>query len=238
MTGPAGRRWAGSILIAGTTVLLAGAGAPEVSAWEPTEERDGIRVYTRPVPGQDFHEFMGVGLVEAPIEVLYHLLLDLESYPQWFTRCQQATLIEQVDPNTRIFWYVQDAPWPVSDRDVVLRAVAQVDWRAGRVEIQLASVNDARRPPDAQRVRMRSMSGAFLLEYRGRARTRVTYTMRADPSGNVPAALASYSSRTSPRITLQGMRRISTQDRYRITAAASGDTRTIDALVAAGVLGN
>ncbi len=236
MTWSAGRHWAVSLSFVWITVLLMSAGAAEPPVWELTEERDGIRVYTRPIPDQDFHEFMGVGLVEAPIEALYHLLLDIESFPMWFPRCRQATMIEPVDAHTRIFWYVMDAPWPISDRDVVLRTSSCVDWRMGRVEFQLASVDDARRPPAAPRVRMRSMRGGFVLEYQGRTQTLVTYTIRVDPSGPVPSALANAGSGKSPLPTLLGMRRMATRERYRIAAASSGDTHTIDELVSAGML--
>ena len=225
-----------SIALAVIVGLIAWSAHAAEPAWEFAEEKDGVKVYTRPIPGVEFREFKGVAVIEAPIEVLGTVLRDIESFPQWFADCKHTRIIEKIDDNTFIFLFVQGAPWPVSDRDVVLKASTRVDWHGGRAVVDLVSMDDPRQPPTKERVRLRSMTGHFVFEYQTRNRTKVSYSIKADPSGSLPAALANSTTRKYPLDTLKGMRRMATMAKYREAAVASSDARAIDQLVAEGVL--
>lgn len=221
------------VLCAGAVVARALAAEP---AWEQVDDKDGIRVYTRPIPGVDFNEFKGVTVIHARIEVLGMVLRDIPQYPDWFADCKEAQVVERFDDNNVVLHFVQDAPWPVSDRDVVLKVNTDVDYTKGRAVIKMASVDDPRVKPKPDRVRMRSMTGSFVLEYLAREKTRVTYVIRADPSGTLPGALANTASRAYPYETLRGMRRMARRQKYVDLADASQDKQIIERLLAEGAL--
>jgi len=220
-------------LIALALALPAAAAAP---TWSQVDDKDGIRVYTRPIPGVDFDEFKGVTVVHARIEVLGMVLRDIPRFPDWFAECKEASVVEKFDDNNVILHFIQDAPWPVSDRDVVLKINTEVDYPNGRAVISMKAVDDSRVPPKPGRVRMKSMTGRFVLEYLSREKTRVTYVIRADPSGSLPGALANSASKGYPHTTLKGMRRVARRQKYVDLADASKDKAAIERLIAEGAL--
>jgi len=61
------------------------------------------------------------GLIAAPLTRLLAVLQDAPRRTEWNDRCIDSRLIEQVTPRVQLSYNRTQAPWPVSDRDAVLR---------------------------------------------------------------------------------------------------------------------
>jgi len=87
--------------------------------WKLIKEENGIRVYTK------IDTKTSIKIVKAESEAtttlctLFMLIKDAKNQPNWVFGCKSAEILKIVD-RTHWYYYSQtDAPWPVSDRDVI-----------------------------------------------------------------------------------------------------------------------
>lgn len=187
-------------------------------AWTVVKHREGIVVSTRPVPGSPVDEFSGTALLTARLETVLAVLRDVAAQPRWMDRCRESRLIDEMSLRERLIYNVTALPWPLKDRDVVVRQGLTVDAQ-GRVHIAFSAI-DGIVPPRPGTVRMRVLSGSWILESVDRGHTRVTYTIRTNPGGSLPSLMANYASRQIPLRTIVGLRRMAAAADYQERGAA------------------
>ncbi len=174
------RRLAACLVVA---AALAATASPAAD-WTLGRQEDGITVHTRPVEGSGIDEFRGVIEIDAPAETLVTLLRDSDRFKEWFPNTPESKLLDR-NGNVSHQYSVMDAPWPVSDRDNVLRSVLSRNVESGLVEIRLTA-NPDHYPEQAGRVRVRRAQGLWRFEPLDESRTRVTFQMHLEPGGGVP----------------------------------------------------
>ena len=194
------------------TLLLAaiaghGEGTAEAGevAWRLARERDGIVVHTRPVEGSGIREFRGSALIAAPPDAVHARLRDADRFVDWFPNTSESRLLSRRG-EIAYQYSVLDAPWPVSDRDNVLRSESSIEPATGRVRILVVAAPDDY-PEQPGRVRVRRARGEWLLEPVGPGQTRVTFTMHLEPGGGVPAWLIDARIVETPFEALANLRR-------------------------------
>ena len=174
--------------------------------WELQRDESGITVFTRPVPNSGIREFKGIANVNHSTKAILALLRDSDRFKTWFPNTPESKLVQR-DGNVSIQYSVMDAPWPVSDRDNVLRSVTHRDEASGRIEIQVAAAPEAY-PEQPERVRVKKAKGSWTLEPLGDSQTRVTFQMHLDPGGGIPEWLTNARVVESPFEALTNMRAI------------------------------
>lgn len=55
----------------------------------------------------------------ATLSALLTMINDADNQPNWVFRCKSAEMLKRIDKTHWYFYSQTDAPWPVSDRDVV-----------------------------------------------------------------------------------------------------------------------
>ena len=182
------------------------------TSWKKVKEVEGITVYTRPVEGSDLDEFMGQTLIDAPVEVLNDILEDVPALTRWMYNCKTSYVIERTGKDRAIVYNETFAPWPVENRDVVVESNTRRE--ANRVIRSFRAVSHAKMPPKKGVVRITDMDGAWVFESRGE-KTFVTYRVRSHPGGSIPPSIANWTSIKLPVDTLQGLRRMTGDQKYR-----------------------
>lgn len=190
-------------------VVLVGVspGLVRASDWEVIAEREGIVVSRRPVEGRDLPQLRSVGEVPGtPYEVLA-ILLDVPAQVDWRPDCVESETVRELDSWRNIIYTRTDAPWPVSDREVVLEnAVIFIDAPT-KVKVTFEAIT----APDVERrqgtVRMKMATGFYAIEAIDAARSLVHYEVDIDPGGSLPGWLASMQSTRNPLETLAALRR-------------------------------
>jgi hypothetical protein len=176
--------------------------------WELVRNDKGITVHRRSVAGSKLHEFRGVGIIEAPIASVLGVLNDSEHRLEWMKEAVANTRIEQVDSYTELFYSRTGAPWPVSDRDVILRARTTIDPAARQVRIDITSETHPAWPPQKGAVRMPFLRGHwYLWPEKGGAWTRAEYQIHANPGGMLPDWIINTVSKKIPHETIAGMQK-------------------------------
>ncbi|MGZ3426089.1 MAG: START domain-containing protein [Polyangia bacterium] len=197
-----------------STLVLAGAAAPARAdgsdgAWEQVSNKDGIVVQRRTVAGSKLKEFLGRGIVEAPIGRVLAVIRDANRRAEWMPSCGDSHLVEEdLAARTQVAYHRTKAPWPVSDRDSINRAEMIVEPAKHRVYLPFEAIASPKFPPVKGVVRMPSLRGHWILRpVDGGRMTEAEYQVFADPGGILPDWLANLASKTLPRDTIAGLRR-------------------------------
>ncbi len=159
-----------------------------------------VSVYTRSIEGSEFKAFKGVVEVSADITTVLSVLRDYASYPQWYHNNVETKVIDPTSSGEPLIYAVTEAPWPLADRDSVTRVSVEADDVDASSDASVAGVPKFVRlkvtaepdgyPLQKGRVRIPELNGSWQLESVDEETTLVTFSMAADPGGEVPAFVA------------------------------------------------
>jgi len=175
--------------------------------WSPVFAADGVAVAERSVPGRGLPQFRGeVEIAADPYEIAA-VIGDVPAQTAWMWQCLESRVL-RTEPDGRALIYQRiDVHWPQTDRDVVFASRTRVLEPERRVVVQFHSTADPATPPVDGLVRMPLLDGEFEIEALAPGRSRVRYTVDADPGGLLPALFVRAVVRESPFDTLVGLRR-------------------------------
>jgi hypothetical protein len=180
-------------------------------SWTTEFTREGITVSTRAVKDSSLKEFMGEGIVDAPVEVCIKVINDVENHVKWRPDCAESRLLKN-EGNTAITYTLINAPWPASDRDVVVKIVTVKTEDS--IICSFEAVNDVSLAPLKENViRMNNMTGKWVLTKQS-GKTNVVIQTKADPAGSLPAWLANSASTDQPFETISGLRKMVKDSKY------------------------
>lgn len=202
------------------TLALASVAAHAGEEWRELFTEDGVTVSERAIAGRDLPDFRGEVEIAADAYEILAVILDVPEQTRWMWQCRESRVLAREGDSVTLVYQVLDAHWPARDRDVVFRGETRV-VDARRVTVRFASRDDPGVPPVAGLVRMPRLDGEFELVVLDPTRTRVTYTVSADPGGALPLVFVRETVRQSPFDTLVGLRRrvAETRGRYADVAA-------------------
>ena len=182
--------------------------------WELISDEDGIKVMMKDVEGRSLPIFKGEGNVNENLYEILGVLRDINKGKEWMHSCKESKLIKAFGDKKFLVYNVTDAPWPVSDRDVLVESVANFDKATQTVTIIMNSTESPDIPEVDGMVRMPRLYGKFTLKSISDQVTFVTYEIDADPGGMLPHWLVRMASKDIPYITLTNLR-----DRVKVMAA-------------------
>lgn len=175
--------------------------------WEVITKEDGITVSRKELPDRDLPVFRGTGVVNASVIEILAVLNDTPRNPEWMHNCHSAAKLKVVNEMVRIVYNRTSAPWPVSDRDVVLRSEAVWDPDKAVVTVRFKSIQSPLKSEVDGVVRMPRLVGFYRLQALSWEKTRVTYQVDADPGGMLPDWLVSQVQNDIPLETLRNLRK-------------------------------
>jgi len=177
------------------------------TGWETITEEDGIIVQQKEVPGRSLPVFRGEAVIDTNVFEILGILQDIERNPEWMHACMDARRIKKLNHKEYIAYNRSDAPWPISDRDVVVHAKAKIDRASGELSIHMRSIDMPEFARDEGAVRMPRLNGHYRFKELGPRKTWIEYEIDADPGGSIPGWLVRLASRDIPLITLQNLRK-------------------------------
>ncbi len=180
---------------------------PGEADWQLKRDQDGIKVFTRPLPDSRYKAIRATVTVQATLMELVALMMDADACPRWVDRCKRAEVLE-VRSETELFLYtINNAPWPVANRDSVSHILWQQDPQTGIVTMS-ASAIDGMVPKRARTVRLRQAEFVWEFQPLPDGRVAVTNEAHVDPAGPVPAWLVNMLIVESPFKTMQRLRNL------------------------------
>ena len=216
--------------------LIINSFVPFVNAqsWTLKKDSEGIKVFTRPSK-ISMDEFKGVVTLTAKLETVAAVLRDVAANTQWVADCKDSKVLKKIDENNLYIYYVQYNPWPVDNRDAVIKVTTTMDFNVGKVIVKMQSTSETTHALCEDCVRM-TLNGSYILEYIDREHTRVTYENASNPNGSISASLASSASVDLPFRTMQGLKKMVAQKKYIDAGALTNDKKLIEKAILEGKL--
>ena len=87
--------------------------------WKLLRDQNGVLVYSHPMPGSDFAIYKTDTILDASLDSVIAMALDLEHAQEWMPRALSVEVIDYPTNDSITYYTAMDAPWPIMDRDAV-----------------------------------------------------------------------------------------------------------------------
>ena len=151
--------------------------------WTFIEEEDGIKVFTKEIPGSSLGAFKGETVIDAPVSKLFNIISDHVHRKEWVDRLAQINLLQgsTVDRPTVVEYFLIDMPWPLTDRDFITESRAKYNAETGSIETFSKGVSHSKRPITDSVIRGETKSAHLTLNPLPNGKTHITMDVHADP---------------------------------------------------------
>jgi hypothetical protein len=168
-------------------------------------EKDGIKVYTCKTDGERFRMVRAEFVLEnTSIEKLEKFLWDVDNYVSWQYRALAAQQLTKPDNDEMTYRVEVNAPWPVENRELILRFKIIRDHLPERMDIDIQTIEWAQPPPHGM-VRVPFSKATWQIWRDGRS-LKVDYWLQIDPGGYVPPLLVNLALADGPYETFKKLK--------------------------------
>lgn len=172
--------------------------------WKTVHEAENLLVQSRPYEGSELNEIKGVTRLKASLNAAMALLKDASFNQQWVYRSGGAKVLEEVGYAQAYVYGIVDAPWPMLDRDTVVRFDYQQHPDTKTITIEITNFPDFI-VGTGDYVRVPGFGGYWKLKPEHEGWVQVTYQVYGDPGGWIPTWLANQAAVLSVKNTLDNM---------------------------------
>jgi hypothetical protein len=200
------------VLIVGLLWLRSSDAAP-TPTWELLRDEAAIQVLARAVPGSKIKELKGITQVQSSLAGLVALLQDAEANVEWVYHSGGVRILRQVSEREAYVYAITEAPWPISDRDAIIRFSLQQNPRNRVVTITMSGYPDYMEPQQSY-VRMPVFEGFWQLTPLPNGWVEIVCQLHAEPGGYIPDWLANSAAQKAAYQTLLNLQQIISRQKY------------------------
>jgi len=209
-----------ALLLPGRTTL-----ADSQYDWQLVRDEDGIQIYIKKIWADPVYVFRGVIYINASVDILAALIMDIETGADWIHHCKKPVLLFRKSASECIHYQIHHLPFPFRDREFIFYSSVSRSAQTGAVQIKMEIAQNFCRdhkekcksidtPAAASNIRVTHSHGQYTLEPLDRMRSRVIWTHHTHPGGNLPSWMVNQLIREMPYKTLQGLRQKIYQGKY------------------------
>jgi hypothetical protein len=199
-----------SVLIIGVLNSLTGKSLTRSSEdsldWKLRKDKNGIQVYTREHDGERILEYKAITVIHADLNCLIDLINDVDNYPSWTANCESAEIYGVINDSTRIEYMTTAVPWPLADRDVVMKFTI-VKHTGDYFEATLTSEPDAV-PEQDKYVRIIISKGTWIFKQIDNERVEIYHQFYSDPGEGIPMWIVNMFIVSGPYKTLLNLKKL------------------------------
>lgn len=206
-----------AIVLAGLAVMFNASVQAADSTMSRTKlaiNKNGVKVWTYQTPDNPAFTYRATTVLNTSLTSATAVILDTKSLTQWVPYVSSADVIERdADSGTFILHMKLDFPFPLQDRDVVVRG--KISQTAnGTVTIKNAAISDKRVPVEPNVVRLTEYEGDWSLKPLAANKVEVSTTGYGNPGGIIPLAVANRFVQQQPYQMLGRMKNYVKNARY------------------------
>ena len=193
--------------------LLAFAAIPDSDEWELKKKAKEVAIFVRGYPGTPHRESKAVTRMKTDLSALIAVLNDVDEYPEWIHRCGEAEILRELSSKERYIYFRLNSPWPVKDRDVVMKYSVSQDPVSKIVLIKMEDV-PGYLAEKSDLVRISDLKGSWKLEPLSADSVQITYRIYVNPGGSLPAWMSNVTAVQLPFNTVVNLREFARQNKY------------------------
>ena len=184
------------------------------NTWKQIANSKGVVVYSREQDDSDYDEVKAITIMNTTVSALVALLMDIESYPDWVYSCRESKLVKKHTENEYSYYTLSDSPWPVQDRDCVVRSIIKKSPFSNTVYTESKCISGKIAEKD-NIVRITVMNASWKFAPTKNNKVKVTYQIKIEPGGTIPAWLLNELVEHAPINTLTNMKEMVKKDKYK-----------------------
>jgi carbon monoxide dehydrogenase subunit G len=174
------------------------------SEWLLAQEKKGIKIFTKKSSWSKLKDTRAEMVVNHTPEEVIKMLTDVESFMQWMPRCKSAKRLANINDNEFIVRLVFGVPWPLRDRECIMRMKVE---RMPDGEIVLYQNSEPRYlKGDDGFARIERMNATWKMTPKDGNRTEILNEYSSDAGGNIPDWLVNTQAVENPFQTFSNMR--------------------------------
>ena len=186
------------------TTLQSFAVSPALDSWQLRLERNGVRVWTQPVPGYQVDAYKAQSNLDIPIDKIFAFLSDVEGFKNWVSGVKGVKILER-DGSGTLYYITISTPF-AQDRDYVGRITVEPPGSDGWATVRHESVPDIV-PEKAGTIRVADYHETWKLVKLDAKRTAVSMEAFFDPGGQLPPAVVNWFVSEAPYKVFETMRK-------------------------------
>ncbi|WP_188933201.1 START domain-containing protein [Dyadobacter endophyticus] len=175
--------------------------------WRRVAMRDGIKVYAKTVPDSKIKAMKAECTLDAGLDEVIALLLDVKATEQWVCHTKSCRLIRRVSDTELLYHTEVSLPWPLDNRDFVTHLRVIKHERSGVVTVEAPAVPGIV-PLREGVVRINASINRWLIRPLPDGKVWVEYLLQVDPGGHIPAHVVNMFACRAPIETFQNMRKV------------------------------
>ena len=176
------------------------------SDWKLRIDEDSIRVWTGHQETSKIKTIRSEFTLRASRDEFLRELMLIERYPEWQYKALKCHTLQKVSAREVIYYCEVEAPWPVTNRDMVIRL--QVHDQAGSADFRVTTHSDTFPVPlNDDLVRVPMSTAEWSIRVAGPRLLKIKYTVQVDPGGSVPAWVINLVAAQAPFQTFKNLKR-------------------------------
>jgi ribosome-associated toxin RatA of RatAB toxin-antitoxin module len=188
-------------LIAALT--LAAVALADDGGWQRIGDYDGIVIDRRAGEGSSIHEVRAAAHSPLPPAAIMATLWKHDEYVQFVPYLRRLDVLRE-EGDTKLIYEQVHVP-PMKDRDTTLRVTRTFSPADGVYRLSSTAVPEEGPPESAAYVRVRTSASRWELAPAADGGTTVTYTIRTDAGGLVPAWIVNLAQRSATAKLVRAM---------------------------------
>lgn len=189
-----------------TLISFLGSDILSQSDWELQRDKKDIKVWTKDYPDSKFKQFKATTRMEASLENVVAVFLDIENMGAWYDRVEKVTLVEKISDMEGTYKIDFGLPWPVKDRISAVRAILTHDPVTNVVTVSTKYEEGI--IEESEGLVVTDMHSEWVLTPVGDNTVDIFHQGYMHPAGSLPAWIANSGVKDGPVNTLSALRDI------------------------------
>lgn len=170
------------------------------------KDKEGIKVYTCDENESKFKSLRAEFLLPGvTIDQLKNTLLDGDLYKSWQYNMIESRVLEKINDHEAIVRSVIDAPWPVTNREMIVQVSITGDLEQNVLTVRANAIKSEYPMNDAL-VRVPFSEARWEVAIVNNKDLSIQYFLRIDPGGSVPTWLVNMAMAEGPYVTFKNLR--------------------------------
>jgi len=153
--------------------------------WQVLGKEQGVLISTRHPAGQQHPVFRGQATIKGSILHVLAVVLDTKNSRRWVRGNDGIEIIRNVDERVQLVHMVTDLPWPIRDRDMIMKRSVTVLQPATEFRIRYLCAPKERKERSGH-LRITTCDSHFTIKAVDANKTYVDYQVMLDPGGGLP----------------------------------------------------
>lgn len=176
----------------------------EAQSWEMVKETKEMTVHVRKTEGSDLKEVKIISSIKCPMNELVMALEDVESHKEWVKSTIDSRLLGRTDAANFDYYISTDMPYPVKDRDVVIRYSRSQDHSTKVVTNSYQNM-DGKMDKQKKLVRIPFFKAGYVLTPHHDGKIDLEYQFKVDAGGTIPQWIVNMAVTKGPVDTIESL---------------------------------